>query len=372
MKFNYNQFVKPVLLLNKSRVVENIKQMKAKAHRSNVRFRPHFKTHQSAAIGEWFRDFGVEAITVSSVEMADYFAEHGWNDITIAFPVNVREIEQINYLARGIKLSLLVESIESAAFLEATLMSPADVWFKVDVGYHRTGIAWDDVDAAFSIIKKIISSRKLKFKGLLTHSGHTYHAESTEKIRLIYSETVSRLQSMKNQLKAKGINKIELSLGDTPSCSLVEDFSGVDEIRPGNFVFYDAMQFNLGVCDESDIAVAVACPVVAKHAARGEIVIYGGAVHLSKERIVDRNGDTLYGYISLMEEKGWGSIIPGAFVSGLSQEHGVVRLPDSTLNRLSVGDMIAVIPVHSCLTVNLLRTFVTTEGEIIPTNNSTR
>ena len=34
-------------------------------------FRPHFKTHQSAEIGSWFRDFGVTRITVSSRESAD-------------------------------------------------------------------------------------------------------------------------------------------------------------------------------------------------------------------------------------------------------------------------------------------------------------
>ena len=72
--------------------------MAYRVRQNQVRFRPHFKTHQSAAIGEWFRAEGVAAITTSSVEMATYFAEQGWNDITIAFPANVREIDQINRL----------------------------------------------------------------------------------------------------------------------------------------------------------------------------------------------------------------------------------------------------------------------------------
>ncbi len=74
---------------------------KAKAH--NLIFRPHFKTHQSAEIGNWFKDEGVNKITVSSVQMAEYFAESGWKDILIAFPVNIRETEQINRLASKIK-----------------------------------------------------------------------------------------------------------------------------------------------------------------------------------------------------------------------------------------------------------------------------
>src|SRR6476620_10300974 len=90
------QITRPTLLLDEARCRRNIERMASKARRSNVRFRPHFKTHQSAQIGEWFREAGVNAITVSSVKMAEYFASHGWDDITIAFPANWREIEAIN------------------------------------------------------------------------------------------------------------------------------------------------------------------------------------------------------------------------------------------------------------------------------------
>ncbi len=83
--------------------------MALKARRHNVTLRPHFKTHQSAEIGSWFRDFGINSIAVSSVEMANYFAKNGWDDITIAFPVNILETDKINKLAGNISLNLLVE-----------------------------------------------------------------------------------------------------------------------------------------------------------------------------------------------------------------------------------------------------------------------
>ena len=78
-----SKFTKPTLFVNKQIALRNIQRMAAKAKQSNVRFRPHFKTHQSVDIGEWFRKFCVTAITVSSVEMAAYFAANGWADITI-------------------------------------------------------------------------------------------------------------------------------------------------------------------------------------------------------------------------------------------------------------------------------------------------
>ncbi len=95
---------RPTLLVDEALCRRNIARMAEKARIAGVRFRPHFKTHQSAAIGEWFREAGVTAITVSSVSMARYFSGAGWSDITIAFPVNLREMEEINRLAGEIHL----------------------------------------------------------------------------------------------------------------------------------------------------------------------------------------------------------------------------------------------------------------------------
>jgi len=75
---------KPTLLLDVDKCKANIKKMAEKAMLNNIVFRPHFKTHQSHEIGQWFRDEGVSKITVSSVEMASYFAQKSWKDITIA------------------------------------------------------------------------------------------------------------------------------------------------------------------------------------------------------------------------------------------------------------------------------------------------
>src|SRR6056297_3145541 len=101
----------PTLLLDSTKCKQNISNMVQKANEHKVAFRPHFKTHQSLEIGQWFKEKGVEKITVSSVSMAQYFAQD-WDDILIAFPVNIREIDEINQLAEKKKLHLLVESTD--------------------------------------------------------------------------------------------------------------------------------------------------------------------------------------------------------------------------------------------------------------------
>lgn len=347
---------KPTAILNPKIARRNIRRMAAKARQNGVRFRPHFKTPQSAQIGEWFRAEGVSAITVSSVEMACYFAEHGWQDITIAFPVNWLQIDSINALARKISLTLLVESVETVEFLRQNVSAPVRIDLKIDTGYHRTGLEWDDPAEIQRVAGAVQGADRLSLNGLLTHAGHTYKARGVEAVTRIYHETVDRLQAVREKLPYP----VALSIGDTPSCSLVEDLSAVDEIRPGNFVFYDWMQVEIGACQPEDIAVAVACPVVAKHPSRQTLIIYGGAVHLSKDSLNNR-----FGVIAEKTPAGWGNVIPDTYLTSLSQEHGIVKTTPEFMSQVRVGDLLMVLPIHSCLTVDLLKKYVTTDGEEI-------
>lgn len=357
------QIQTPSLLLDEGRARRNIARMADKAKNSNVRFRPHFKTHQSADIGQWFKEAGVDTITVSSVDMALYFANHGWKDITIAFPTNPLEIDKINELASCITLNLLVESEDIVRYLEENLGFYLNVWIKVDVGYGRTGIPWDSA-RLLRVANAIKQSEQLNLQGLLTHAGHTYNFNTKEHVKALYSDYLSKLTSAKDQLWEAGFETLELSIGDTPSCSVMNDFDGVDEIRPGNFVFYDLTQLKIGVCDEEDISLAVACPVVAKHEERSDVVVYGGAVHLSKDFVTDQKGIKYYGAVCRPKSDGtWGPMLPDCYVSSLSQEHGIVHLDEKTFKDINLGDLLVIVPAHSCLTVNLLKKFLTSTNQ---------
>lgn len=365
----YPKIVRPTMLLDEARVRANIARMAAKARANRVRFRPHFKTHQSAAIGEWFRADGVNAITVSSVQMAAYFAADGWNDITVAFPANVREIEEINRLAAQVQLNLLVESLSAAQFLEARLAHPVRVWIEVDAGSGRSGVPWDRGNDLHALATFLSGSSRLRLQGLLTHAGNTYTARSRSAVAAIHHETVTRLQRLRNWLMEHGFLGLEISFGDTPACSLLDDWGDVDEARPGNFVFYDLTQMAIGSCTAADIGFVVACPVVAAHADRHEIVLYGGAVQLSKDVLMQEDGAPSYGAVVPLHRAGWGEPLAGVWLRSLSQEHGVVRATAAAWPQLAdvgVGDLLGVVPVHSCLTADLLKEYVTLSGEHMP------
>lgn len=362
----FDTITRPTLLLDVGRCRDNIAHMALRSRSSGVRFRPHFKTHQSAEIGSWFRDEGVTAIAASSLRMAKYFADSGWGDITVAFPANWREIELINDLASRIRLGLIVESRETVRFLGSHLRNPVDIWIDLDTGYHRTGLDWQAVEEGIGLAQQISASPMLRLRGLLTHAGHSYKGRSYDEIKAVYDETATHLAFMRDQLAAAGYPGLEISLGDTPTCSVVDDLSAVDEIRPGNFVYYDWMQVIIGACSAQDVAVALVCPVVTKNTARQQIVVYGGGVHLSKDSFVDRKDRTTFGGVSFPEGKGWGEPLQDTYVSSLSQEHGVIQADPATFERVQIGDLLCILPVHSCMTADLMKEVVTLQGDTLP------
>jgi D-serine deaminase-like pyridoxal phosphate-dependent protein len=357
---------RPTLLLNPDRVRRNIGRMAEKAARASLRFRPHFKTHQSAAVGEWFRPFGVKAVTVSSVEMAEYFAAHGWSDITIAFPVNIREIAALDRLAGRIRLGLLLEAAEAVPALAEGLTAPVDVWLKIDVGAGRAGLSWTRPGEASALARLVRDVPRLRLRGLLTHAGHSYRAGSPEGIRSVHRDQMERLRAVRSRLAADGMGGLELSIGDTPTCRIVEDLSGADEIRPGNFVLFDLMQLELGTCREEDVAAVLACPVVAVQRDRGRMLVHGGAIHLTEASLPGSSGP-VYGRAVRLDETGWSPLRGSAVVTSVSQEHGLVTAGEEVLRSFRVGDLVGIMPVHSCLTVRAMRSFRTPAGDVLET-----
>jgi len=348
-----HKLVRPFVFIEEKQAKKNISMMADKASRHGVVFRPHFKTHRSSAIGEWYRENGVNKITVSSVGMAKYFSECGWNDILIAFPVNIHEIDQISTLAKVNKISLLVDNKYSVQALEEKLSSPVNLMIKINTGYNRAGINCNNYDEILDLAYTIERSDKLNLTGIITHNGETYSSGGKSAIINSHEKSLGIMNDIKNKLSQKIRKKVILSIGDTPGCKLSDNFDGVDEIRPGNFVFYDWMQFRYGVCEIDEVAAYLIAPVVSVLDNPDRIVVYGGGVHLSKDAVVF-NGNAEYGAAVIAGEK--------YKVGKLSQEHGVIEIENLSKSKIKPGDWIKIIPVHSCLMLDMFKEYYTSSG----------
>lgn len=326
--------------------------MAEKAAGLGTGFRPHFKTHRSREIGAVFRRF-TGAITVSSPGMGLYFARDGFSRITLAFPVNILQSDELRELALAADTGFLVSSPGAVDNLGRALKGASGgVWVKVDCGFRRAGIRWSDREGLVSTRERLESHSNLAFRGILTHAGDTYSAGDREGVLRVHRASLERMALARDSMGGGCL----VSVGDTPSCSVADSFPGVDEIRPGNFVFNDATQMELGSCSPSDIAFAVLCPVVEVH--RDRTVILGGAVHLSRDTCPSR----FFGYAGEPSGDGFFNPVVSHPVIALSQEHGVIRgVPPGA----SPGTMLPVIPAHSCLAADCLPCYTDENGEVL-------
>ncbi len=220
----FSSIHKPTLLLDEIKARKNLALMSQKILSQGLQFRPHFKTHQSAEIGEWFREIGIKKITVSSIEMAIYFADHGWDDIFIAFPVNILQIEEIIELSKRIHLSLLFEDISTVSFLDENISCQISGWIKIDTGANRCGLKTNQFEKIAKLASELVKSKKIIFRGLVTHAGHSYQFKTHEEICTVYDESVKKLLVIKDQLNQLGFSHLAISVGDTPSSRLVNRF----------------------------------------------------------------------------------------------------------------------------------------------------
>ncbi|MEX0723977.1 MAG: alanine racemase [Gracilimonas sp.] len=343
----------PTLFTDLEVLRSNIKRMSKKAQKNSVEFRPHFKTHQSKEIGRIFREFGVNGITVSSIKMADYFLADGWEDITIAFPANILAVDYYNKLASKCSLKILIISEEIVQKLDAKLTTEIGLYIEIDPDYGRSGIPVSNIEKIKSVLTAIEDSSHCYAAGFYCHSGHTYKARSKDEVIEISTKALSKLATLKEYSP-----ELPICFGDTPSCSVLNDFGPVDQISPGNFVFYDWMQVEIGSCTPNEIAVYMECPVIEKFEDRHQVLIHGGAVHFSKD------------YVEFDKIKSFGEPVlkhlsKETYLKSLSQEHGIIQCSPQTYKEIEVGDTIQIFPIHSCLTADLMREYHTKDGQII-------
>lgn len=340
----------PSLIVDLPRMRRNAERITTRARELNVRLRPHVKTHRCAEIARMQIEGNFGGIMVSTLSEAHFFARNGFTDIVYGVPVERGKFAEAVELSKQIeRFAVLTDDAETVAGLnEAARAENARlaVYLKVDVGYHRCGVEPHTTEA-FEIPQKIAASANLDFAGILTHAGHSYHADTPDKLLAVAREERNKMRGLAEKLREKGLTVPNVSLGSTPTMSAIDDLAGITELRCGNYIFFDAFQATLGSCRFDDCALTVLAAVVHRDAARRKIVVDAGAVALSKDR----------GAVEFDENCGYGRVYDlegndlNLRVGSLSQEHGEILVEDeNAFNDLKVGSRVRVLANHSCLT----------------------
>jgi len=339
----------PGLLLDIERVRRNAARISDVAKLNNVRLRPHVKTHKCVEVARIQTAGHDDAVTVSTLTEARAFAGHGFADFTYAVPIEPGKFADAIELSRKVKLNLLTDDADTVRDLDAAASNAGvnlDVFLKIDCGTHRCGVEPHSAEAT-EIPRLISDAKNLDFAGILTHAGHSYNAGSKDGVLDVARHERNSMVELAERLRSQGIEVPCVSIGSTPTMSTVDHLGGIDEIRPGNYIFFDAFQATLGSCGFEDCALTVLAAVTHRDPARRRIVVDAGAIAMSKDRgAVEIDSRCGYGHVLDIEGND-----TGMRVTSLSQEHGEIHGGDqTTFDRFPVGSRVRILANHSCLT----------------------
>ena len=343
--------------------MNNIARVQALASEAGVRLRPHAKAHKSPIVAKWQLDAGAIGIACAKVGEAEVFVQAGVTDVRLPYPVNPANAARLLALMDRASISIIVDHPDVVrGWSDAMRIAgrTLDVLVKVDVGFHRCGI--DPAADPLGFIRTVASLPGLKLRGLLSHAGHAYHAASEEVLRAIARREAETLAALRAQAAASGIALDEISVGATPTLRFSARQSGVTELRPGNYVYFDRTQVALGAASLDDCALTVLATVVSKHP--GRIVLDCGSKTLTNDQARGISAATGYGAVLAGESDALDyarEIDDTLTIERLSEEHATVRVGGTT--RLEPGDRVRVVPNHSCVVSNLVDVVRLVEGD---------
>jgi D-serine deaminase-like pyridoxal phosphate-dependent protein len=332
----------PALLVDASRLDHNVRLMAQLCQQRGRKLRPHIKTHKTLEIARRQRDNGAVGLTVAKLGEAEVYAAAGFDDLLVCYPiVGPLKLARLAALARSVTVSTVVDNLGASRDLSKAMTNAGvslDVLLKLDVGMHRVGVAADEVEQLAAAVAELPG---LRLRGVCIHEGSVYGEADPARRRAVGRDQVQQLVATAERLRDRGLPIDVVSCGSTPSLADVIDIDGLTEVRPGNYVFYDAMQVALGVVEAERCALSLLTTVVSRGGADHAIVDAG-----AKTLSLDRGAHGL----GLLSD--YGRIVgrDDVRLASLSEEHGWLKLSEGA--PLSVGERLRVLPNHACAVVN--------------------
>ena len=350
-----DELATPALIVDRARLVRNIKEMAARADSLGVALRPHAKTHKSPAIAALQRDHGATGLTVATVTEAEAFADEGIDDVLLtAPPVGDWRLERLIALARRARVRVVVDGAESLAALDRACrragVTVGYVW-EVDCGVARFGTP-PGAATVEHIARALEIATHASFDGLLAFGGHAYAATGPDGIAAAARDEHEAIIETVGGLLDRGVEVPVRSVGCTPTSHAMKTGEGITEIRPGNYVFYDATQVALGIVPPERCALSVLATVISRPAS-DRLILDSGSKALAAERL-----STLTPGFGLIEDH------PELRVERLYEEQAIVC--SEAPCDIQVGARLRVVPNHACPAANLhSRMFVVDEGSVV-------
>ncbi len=326
----------PALIVDLDIMERNLARVAAYCAEHRLQLRPHTKTHKSTMLAKRQLALGAAGLTVAKTGEAEVMADTGTSDLLVAFPViGEAKLRRLADVAKKTRVTVALDSLAAARALSQTAASFGvrfGVLVEVDVGLGRVGVLPGD---APELAQACAAMPGIDARGFTFYPGHI-REQNDEKIREL-SDTVARV---KDAFVRSGVAPEIVSGGSTPLLYRSHDVEGVNEIRPGTYLFNDLNTVRSGGCALEDCAASILVTVVS-HARRERMIVDGGSKTFSS----DPAGAGGSGYGRLTDA-------PDAVFDRMNEEHGFIDLTRAGRDFV-IGEKTRIIPNHICVAVNL-------------------
>ena len=332
----------PALILDVNILKSNAEKMQKILEGTQLKLRPHYKSHKCAAIARMQMQNGAVGMTCAKLDEALDLADSGINDILIANQItDPQKISRMAYLANSCRLSVCVDNEKNIADIEkAAALADSTVYCLVEyeMGMKRCGVSTkEEVLALAEVIGKC---PHLVFDGIQAYAGHISHVVSKKDRAIETEKNIQKLKELLEYFKAKDIPVRVISGGSTGTSLIKAEQNLYTELQAGSYLFMDATYGELGLPFKSSLFILTTVVSVSESIA----VVDAGV----KSCGVDQ-----------------GMPVPLGFsVSGVvaSEEHFQLHNPDK---KLQIGDRVMLIPAHCCSTVNLHDRIYLVDGDTV-------
>ncbi|XP_068529274.1 D-serine dehydratase-like isoform X2 [Anas acuta] len=353
----------PALAVDRAVARRNAERMQERCRALGLRLRPHVKTHKTLEGGALATGGTRRGIAVSTLAEARFFADGGFDDILLAFPLPTGRLEECAQLAQRLEaFQVLLDSPEALQCLRQRPLAGGKrwlVWLKLDCGNGRAGVRPTD-PGALPLARAIAEEApgEVTLVGVYAHCGNTYGCSGVPAIQAIARATTAAVLDFVASLRQAGVPCPQASIGSTPSCSHpVPEMSELTEVHPGNYIFYDLQQTLLGSCQPQDVAIRVLTRVIGHYPHRNQLLLDCGWAALS----LHGGAQTPAGCATVEGH-------PQLRLAGLTQEHGLLEPVGGRMDfgRFPVGTVLALVPFHACATAAMHPVYYAhEEGEVV-------
>lgn len=341
----------PALIIDLDIMERNLRRMAEYTREHGLRLRPHTKTHKIPALGRMQLDLGAAGLTIAKVGEAEVMLHANPSELLLAYPIiGRRKLDRLMEVARKVPVTVSLDSVFVARQLsDAAREAQVEIGVlaEVDVGLGRVGVPPSEV---VSLAQNIDRMPWIRFNGIAFYPGHIKLLDEDGRDQLAALNKL--LSGIVRDLKQAGLAPKIVSGGSTPTMFHSHEIAGMNEIRPGTYIFNDRNTVMSGACGFEDCAASIMATVVST-AKPGQMIIDGGSKTFSSDRPV--NSEVSFGHIVEAPEAVFGK---------MNEEHGYVDIRRAQ-REFSVGERVRVIPNHICVAMNLHENVYGIRGEAI-------